>query len=639
MIGQLLTGRYLILEKLGAGGFSETYLARDKYLPHHPLCVAKCLKLSPTNPIPLQTAQRLFKTEAQVLDELGRQQPQIPTLLAYSYEQDMAFQIQQYIEGQNLGQWLVQGRRFNSEAAIALLVDVLPVLQYVHSHHVIHRDIKPSNLIQSTHQNKIALIDFGASCRMVKTAAGLKLDGEDADLAIGTPGYMPREQQAGKLQFNSDLYALGVSVIFLLTGVHPRKLQPNPISGELDWQSHLGQQRIHPGLAMVLGGMIRCRASDRYQTAAEVMQAMEAFVSFSSPASVAPSPVSRFPQWKQVRRWSGRAKQSLLLTGVTLGLVGGGYFFAQSHDSQNFLARLGWHGAPAQQQLALLRSIPLTANGQPLRMAVSDRYLVTANSQPGVRVWSLPKGHLDKTLPGKANEVQALSLSRDGEWLVIGGRDRTAHLWHLTSGMQHQQFPGHPAPITAVAISPDAQTVASGSQDGTVRLWNCRTGVRKQTLARFGAAITAITYGVNSDLLISANSNYELQIWNLRTRQLQRTFAGHTAPILHLQMIDSKTLLSVGKDRTLVWNLNQEELMRSSKKRSTGLLAASVNARRVATVDEQGKVQIWNPDTGQSEATLAIGQPTLSAALSPAGRYLASWDQGQQLKLWQLNSD
>ena len=82
MIGQLLTGRYLILKTLGEGGFSETYLARDKYLPHHPLCVVKCLKLSPKSSISPETAKRLFATEARILDLLGQHHAQIPTLFA-----------------------------------------------------------------------------------------------------------------------------------------------------------------------------------------------------------------------------------------------------------------------------------------------------------------------------------------------------------------------------------------------------------------------------------------------------------------------------------------------------------------------------------------------------------------------------
>ncbi|MDX2239071.1 MAG: serine/threonine-protein kinase [Leptolyngbyaceae cyanobacterium bins.302] len=637
MIGQLLTGRYLILEKLGAGGFSETYLARDKYLPHHPLCVAKCLKLSHSNTISISTAQRLFETEAQVLAELGQNHAQIPTLLAYSHDQEMAYQIQQYIEGENLGQAVAQGKRFNSEAAIALLLDVLPVLHYVHSHRVIHRDIKPSNLIQSTQENKVVLIDFGAARRMIRTAAGWKLDGEDADLAIGTPGYMPKEQQSGKLQFSSDLYALGASVIFLLTGVHPRKLQPNPISGELDWQVHLGETRIHPGLAVVLSGMVRCRARDRYQTAMDVLNAMQSFVSFMPADVPIKRPTISFQSSKKLLGWSNRVGRSLAIAGITLAMVGGGYYSARSNPSNNLITQMGSWFVPSSKQITPLHAIPVGASETPVGIAANDRHLVAIGSDRRLRVWSLPQATLTQTLPSHADQVLALSLSQKGEWLVSGDSDRSLHLWQLKSGKYQRQFTGHTAPITAVAVSSDGHSVASGSQDGTVRVWNCANRTRKQTLARFGSAITAIQYGITPEIIISANSQYELQIWNLQTRKLQRTFAGHTAPVIHLEMLDAETLVSVGQDRTLVWNLRREELVRSSAKHPAKLIAASVNERRVVTLNEQGNIQIWDADTGQTETRLSTGQSSLLATLSPTGRYLATWGNHHPLTLWQVS--
>lgn len=636
MLGQLLTGRYLILEKLGAGGFSETYLARDKYLPHHPLCVAKCLKLSPTNTIPLSTAQRLFETEAQVLNELGQHHAQIPTLLAYSHDQEMAYQIQKYVEGKNLGQWATQERRFTSEAAIALLMDVLPVLQYVHSHHIVHRDIKPSNLIQSAETNQIVLIDFGAACRMVNTAAGWRPEGEDADLAIGTPGYMPKEQQSGKLQFNSDLYALGISVIFLLTGVHPRKLEYNPISGELDWQVQLGDRTIHPGLATVLSGMVRHRASDRFASVTEVMNAMSAFVSFQP---VAPSqPVVLRPHKPLRQRWLGLVGRSLLMTGVVCGLLGGGYYYAQSRPLPSFMSRLGMGASHSRSHLTQLQAMVMPSAVQHLAIAPGEREMITAHADQVFRLWSLTNGKLLKTLSGDRDPVTALSLSQDGEWLLSGGRDRVVQLWQLAAGRRQRQFTGHTAPVTAVAFSPHAQTFASGSEDGTVRIWNRQTGTRQQTLARYGAAITAIAYGKSSDVLISANSKFEIQIWNLQTRRLQRTFAGHTAPIRWIQMVDADTFVSVGDDRVLVWNLQQEELLRVSPKHPSPIVAASIRDRRVLTVNQRGQLQTWNLDTGKTEVVHTPDAQPTQATFSPSGRYLLAWNRDRQLTLWQYQS-
>lgn len=643
MIGQLLTGRYLILEKLGAGGFSETYLARDKYLPHHPLCVAKCLKLSPTNPIPLVTAQRLFQTEAQILDELGQHHAQIPTLLAYSHEQEMPYQIQQYVVGKNLGQCLTQGYRLNSEAAIALLVDVLPVLQSVHAHQIIHRDIKPSNLIHATELNRIVLIDFGVACRMQLTPAGWKPMGEDADLAIGTPGFMPPEQQSAQLQFSSDLYALGVSIIFMLTGIHPRQLEPNPITGELEWQVHLGGRSIHPGLAMILSGMVRSSVRDRFSTVAEVIAAMTAFASFPSepPATSATPATSAHPVILQahqsVKRDGARwLRQSLIVTGLVGGLLGAGTWGLQHQATSNWMTRMGWQSVHAPSPLTQLGVLKMPSAVDSLVMLPGENRLVTAHVDHRLRVWS-KRGTLLKTLSGHRDQISALAFSRDGEWLLSGGRDRLVYLWHLTSGPHPRAFKGHATPVTAVAFSPDARAIASGGQDGTVRVWQRQTGCRQQTLARDGAAITALTYG-NSNLLISANTKFELQIWNLQTRRLQRTFAGHTAPIRQLHMIDADTLVSVGDDRSLVWHLTREELLRASPQQSNSIVAAVIRDRTVMTLDQQGTLQSWSLDTGEIKRTGSSVLRPMQAAWSSNGRYLAAWSRDRQFSLWQQSN-
>jgi serine/threonine protein kinase len=637
MIGQLLTGRYLILEQLGAGGFSETYLARDKYLPHHPLCVAKCLKLSSHNTLPLDTAQRLFHSEAQVLGELGQHHDQIPTLLAFSHDQESAYQIQQYIEGKSLGQWLQQGQSFNSATAIALLVDVLPVLQFVHTHQIVHRDIKPSNLIHSTRSNRITLIDFGAACRLTQTATGWQPDGEEADLAIGTPGYMPPEQQSGQVQFNSDLYALGVSIIFLLTGIHPRKLDHNPLTGELEWSSQIPQGAIHPGLAQVLGGMVRHRASDRYATVAAVMEALSAFVTLpGAPPVASPRPVG-LPAHKPMRqRWSRLARRSLWVTSLIASLIGGSYYYAQSDSAQRWMARMQWlHPAPDLQAVA---AIALPSAPVQVLFLPGDQHLLSAHVDRGVRFWSLPTGQLLKTWRHRT-PVSVVGVSRDGEWLLTGDRDRTLNLWHLPTGVYQRQFDRPSAPPTAVAFSPDSRTIASGSEDGTVRLWQRQTGVRQQTLARYGAAITALSFGPTAKLLISANSQFELQIWNLQTHQLQRTFAGHTAPIRLIQMLDAETFVSVGDDRTLVWQLQREELIRTSPKQVSPVIAAVVRDRQVITLDQQGTLQTWNPDTGHTEIRVFPKFQPVQAALSATGHYAVAWTRDRQFTIWKRGID
>ncbi|HBB33861.1 MAG TPA: serine/threonine protein kinase [Cyanobacteria bacterium UBA8803] len=266
-----LGGRYKIISQLGAGGFGQTFLAEDLHLPGRPRCVVKQLKPQVSDALSLQTARRLFDTEAKVLYQLGNHD-QIPRLMAH-FEQNQEFYLtQELIPGQPLTQELVKGQPWSVGQTIALLQDILQVLTFVHQQNVIHRDIKPSNLIRRERDGKIVLIDFGA-VKQVTTHTTNPLPGQtNLTISIGTQGYVPKEQLGGHPRFSSDVYAVGMIGIQALTGVHPRLLTEDPQTGEIDWRDRAPQ--VSPELADVLDCMIRYDFRARYATAAEALEAL-----------------------------------------------------------------------------------------------------------------------------------------------------------------------------------------------------------------------------------------------------------------------------------------------------------------------------------------------------------------------------
>ncbi|MBE9180083.1 serine/threonine protein kinase [Oculatella sp. LEGE 06141] len=632
MIGQLLTGRYLILKKLGAGGFSETYLARDKYLPHHPLCVVKFLKVSPDSTISKETAQRLFETEARILDQLGQHHTQIPKLFAYCHEQDQIYQVQEYIEGENLGTVVAQGRRLTPDMAIALLLEVLPVLGHIHTHRIIHRDIKPSNLIRRHHDGQIVLIDFGAACIHADNTSQIKSSSDDAPLAIGTPGYMPEEQHAGISWLNSDLYALGILVIHLMTGIHPQQFQPDPILGELEWKDHLIGQSIEPKFIAILERLVRRQARDRYQSVDEVLNALQS-LSLAKKRAATPWMLP-----KQLRSLQPMIKP-LAAVAVVAGLAVGGHVSGLNAQAGAAMMWIGNISRPANanMNLTLLRDLPVNGAIEQMLIAPNNQQLITAGTDHVLRLWDLPAGSLTHSLSGHTSTITALDMSRDGTLLVSGGDDRTVHLWNTTSGSLVRSFTEHPQAITSVAISPDARTLVSGSKDGMLRLWDVQTGALLHTLKIPNAAVTAVAYGATPNRLISAGSDRRLQVWNLQTGQLERTFAGHTAPIIGLQVVDERTLLSFGEDRALEWDLKREELVRVFSEDSAKPLTAMLSDQHIVTVYDNGNIRVWDK-TGQLMSTVseALGQ-NLEVVLSSNHRYLVSWSPEQQLQVWQMS--
>ena len=265
-----LGGRYKIVSELGAGGFGQTFLAEDLHLPGHPRCVVKQLKPQVSDAERLQTARRLFDIEAQVLYQLGNHD-QIPRLLAHFEDNQEFYLAQELIEGEPLTQEFVGGRLWQEERVIALLQDLLQVLAFVHQQHVIHRDIKPSNLIRRKHDRKIVLIDFGA-VKQASTQVVSPQSGQTKTISIGTQGYTPKEQLGGNPRFSSDVYAVGIIGIQALTGIHPRRLQENPQTGEIEWRNHAEQ--VSPELAAFLDQMVRYDFRVRYPTAAEALEAL-----------------------------------------------------------------------------------------------------------------------------------------------------------------------------------------------------------------------------------------------------------------------------------------------------------------------------------------------------------------------------
>ncbi|MGQ9864959.1 MAG: serine/threonine protein kinase [Pseudanabaenaceae cyanobacterium] len=254
-----LAQRYEIVRPLGSGGFSETWLAKDTHLPGCPLCVVKKLVMPSGERFLQETARRLFDTEARVLARLG-QHPQIPQLLAHFEENGHFYLVQEYIEGHDLTAELT--RPMGEAYTVALLREILPILDYIHQEKAIHRDLKPANLIRRR-DGTLFVIDFGAVKQIDPKAR--------STVAIGTPGFMPQEQVGGRPQPNSDLYALGAIAVQALTGLPPHLLPTDPVTGSLCWRDRV---TVNPELAAILERLLHPNWQQRFHSAREVMQTL-----------------------------------------------------------------------------------------------------------------------------------------------------------------------------------------------------------------------------------------------------------------------------------------------------------------------------------------------------------------------------
>jgi serine/threonine protein kinase len=283
---QLLDNRYQILHSLAKGGFGETFLAKDTRVPSQRLCVVKQLQLLSHTASVQTLAKERFTREAVVLEELGYHHPQIPQLYAYFEENGQFYLVQEYIQGETLTQRIRHQGPWAESEVRTLLGHLLPVLTYIHDRGIIHRDIKPDNIILRSQDALPVLIDFGAVKEALQT--GMAGPGHFApSVVIGTSGFMPPEQVSGRPVFSSDLYALGLTAIYCLTGQFPYELPDNPMTGELHWQSAL--PHLSPALTAVLTQATTPALRDRFPTAAAMTEALGK----RTFAVATPSPVAR----------------------------------------------------------------------------------------------------------------------------------------------------------------------------------------------------------------------------------------------------------------------------------------------------------------------------------------------------------
>lgn len=269
----LLNNRYQVIQVIGAGGFGETFLAEDVHMPSRRRCVIKQLKpITNNDPQAYQLIQQRFEREAATLEYLGESSNQIPKLYAYFSENGQFYLVQEWIHGQTLTK-LVEAKGFESETAVRqILLSLLSVLDYVHSKGIIHRDIKPENIILRSVDGKPVLIDFGAvkeTIRSVVNSPGYPT----RSLVIGTPGYMPSEQAVGRPVYATDIYSLGLTAIYLLTGKHPQELPTDLKTGEIVWQQHA--PNVSSQFAAVLNQAMKPHAGDRYSTASKMLHALQ----------------------------------------------------------------------------------------------------------------------------------------------------------------------------------------------------------------------------------------------------------------------------------------------------------------------------------------------------------------------------
>ena len=229
--GDILKDRFKIIKLIGSGGMGSTYQALDTTTEKD-----VALKVVALSHIQEWKELELFEREVAALKNLDH--PQIPDYID-NFETGLGTEkvyvlVQEYVDGKDFYQAVKNGTTYSQDEVFRIFRQLLEILDYIHNLKpaVIHRDINPKN-ISMDENNKIYLLDFGAVGKLSKTT----ISAANKNTIVGTLGYMPREQYYSKVSAASDLYALGVTIVFLLTGKQPSEF--NMQGMKIDFQSQV----------------------------------------------------------------------------------------------------------------------------------------------------------------------------------------------------------------------------------------------------------------------------------------------------------------------------------------------------------------------------------------------------------------
>ncbi|MEL6938532.1 MAG: serine/threonine-protein kinase [Cyanobacteria bacterium J06598_1] len=279
----LFKDRFRIVRRLGRGGYSTTYLAQDVSGEFPQPCVIKQLRYKrPTrqlgkksNPemaalLRVERNQRRFQKEARIMARIGRHS-QLPCLLDHFVENGHFYIVQEHVPGLTLQQERQHHGLQNEGQIKTFLREMVEIIRHVHRHNLLHLDIKPANIIRRCSDQKLVLIDFGAVRSYTAETPSAETLSDKADANCGTVGFAPAEQLEGQPVPASDLYSLGVTCLYLLTGCSPLDLATSPRGQNLRWQESV---QVSEHLTHILSKLLAPEAKHRFQSVDELERSL-----------------------------------------------------------------------------------------------------------------------------------------------------------------------------------------------------------------------------------------------------------------------------------------------------------------------------------------------------------------------------
>ncbi|MBD2184071.1 serine/threonine protein kinase [Planktothrix sp. FACHB-1355] len=645
----LLQERYRVIRQLGQGGFSKTFEVLDRTTP-------KVLKVLFNNH---PKAVSLFRREAEILSLLDH--PGIPKVDRDAYfltlprnnQQPLHCLVMEKIDGCNLEEWLLARnyQPITQAQAVDWLKQLVIILERVHQQEYFHRDIKPSNImLRSDHAplskggwGDLVLIDFGTA-REISGTYLAKVGGGQNVTGIISTGYTPLEQVNGKAVPQSDFFALGRTLVYLLTGKPPNDFPEDPRTGELLWRKSAPQvtKPVADFIDYLMAPFPGNRPSST-QIIFQYIENIERHLSTSNIGTVArgiqtnlpevsqqiPLPKIKKTRYKKLPKFATEflAVNATLLLGFT-GTQIYDYFSTNSPD-------WSYQRRPKRSEES---HSAVAAEKQ------SNPLVITSNANNAIKN-NLAETYLSNpynTLLGHLSRVNGIAFSPDGEILASGSGDSTIKLWDISTGKQIRTLWGHLSGVSAIAFSPDGQTLASASADNTIKLWDVSTGKLLHTLIGHSGWVSSVAFSPDGQTIASGSYDHTIKIWDAKTGELRQTLIGHYSWVFAVAFSpDGQTIASGSFDNTIkLWNplSGQQKQTLTGHSLRVRSLAFSPDGNLLVSGTGEGTIELWNVMTGQIENTLTGHEDAVTAiAFSPDGKKIAS-SGDSNIKIWDVTT-
>ena len=571
-----------ILSELGRGGMGVVYKARPT---DQDWIIA--IKVIRKERLLDEEAVRRFRREAQAAARADH--PNIVRVLDFDQAGDLHYLVMEYVDGITLQHMVEDRGPLPIEQACDFIRQAATGLQHAHERSLVHRDIKPSNLMVKTDHagvGTLKILDLGVARvhAPVGAAAAESLSTlTQVGSVIGTADYIAPEQLEDPhgADVRSDLYSLGCTFYFLLTGQVP--FPGGSLISKLDkqrWElpEPLDAMRaeIPAAVSSVVQKLMAKRPADRYQSPIELARVLAAMARVG---------------------YRGEAAALLVERGRLAGHADAVWSACFSPDGSR-IATAGKDQSVIAWDIAKetpVRTLPKHAQEvRALAFTSEAGQLVTASGLT-VRLWDA--GVERRRFSGHAGAVRCLTVCESGQSLLTGSEDRTVRFWELQTGREVQRYSRHTAGVTCLAVIPGTDHVISGGRDQTLRIWDVRNGHDVRVMSPGSGAVLAVAVTPDGRFAASAHFDTLIRLWDIASGAELRRCEGHRQMVTSLAFTpDGRWLLSGSQDQTVrLWDVQTACELSSVSSSAAGInaVAISPDGQKALAAGSDGSVVIF----------------------------------------------